>query len=149
MEPRAIASCCSKLGSIERHKDRPASLDPAPLGRSVPMPKRPMQCKYVQAHPLGSPQGRLGRAAPNQRSLMRPLDLGLQIPVLLHPRGPKRRFPFRRGNDIWTGWCHRSYGRAGTSSVSGVGEVPQASDQMFLLFVEPLAPTAQSRVGRC
>ena len=27
--------------------------------------------------------------------------------------------------------------------------VPLASDQVFLLFVEPLAPTAQSRVGRC
>ena len=38
------------LDQSRRHKDRPASLDLAPLGRSVPMPKHPMQCKCVQAH---------------------------------------------------------------------------------------------------
>ena len=60
----AIASVFN--GSIEATPGR-GVLDLAPLVRSVPMPKRPMQCKCVQALPLGSPQGRLGRPL-NQRS---------------------------------------------------------------------------------
>ena len=84
------------LDQSRRHKDRPASLDPAPLGRPVPMPKPRCNVNAFKRI-FGITSGSLGRAAPNRRSLMRPLDLGLQIPVLLHPRGPKRRFPFRRG----------------------------------------------------
>ena len=138
------------LDQLMRHKDRPASLDPAPLGRSVPMPKHPMQYTCVQARLLGSPRDLSGRAAPNQRSLTRPLVLGLQIPVLLHPRDPKRRFLFRRVKSH-RGWAalSRLRARAGHSLSRVMVRAQLAQDPLFLLFVGPLAPTAQSRVGRC